>query len=202
LTAQAKGKIESTVRFVKQNFWPGIRFDSLADLNQQARAWMEKVNHQPHATTREIPYERLPHEQLLLNEQPDYDTSYMEDRRVAKDCLLSYRGNRYSVPFRFAGKTVLVREPVDRGRIEIYSDVKVIAEHQLAEGRGVMVMNPAHYAGLEEQRRARGPAPPNGSASAVVELTPGPGVGRGFVAPEVEERSLAVYQEVADVAAI
>jgi len=27
---------------------------------------------------------------LLLDEQPDYDTSYMEDRRVAKDCLLSY----------------------------------------------------------------------------------------------------------------
>ena len=199
---ETKGKIESTVRFVKQNFWPGIGFDSLADLNQQAHAWMEKVNHQPHATTREIPYERLPHERLLLNEQPDYDTSYMEDRRVAKDCLLSYRGNRYSVPFRFAGKTVLVREPVSRGRIEIYSDIQVIAEHRLAGGRGAMVINPAHYAGLEEQRRARGPAPPDGSASPVVELTPGPGVGRGFVAPEVEERSLAVYEEVADVAAI
>src|SRR5256885_15952675 len=39
---------------------------------------------------------------LLLDDQPDYDTSYMEDRRVAKDCLLSYRGNRYSVPFRYA----------------------------------------------------------------------------------------------------
>src|SRR6266705_2789374 len=122
---ETKGKIESTVRFVKQNFWPGIGFDSLQDLNQQARAWMEKVNHQPHSTTREVPYQRLPQERLLLlDEQPDYDTSYMEDRRVAKDCLLSYRGNRYSVPWRFAGKTVLVREPVSGGRIEIYSDVK------------------------------------------------------------------------------
>jgi hypothetical protein len=35
----------------------------------------------------------LPQEQLLLIDgQPDYDTSYMEDRRVAKDCILSYRG--------------------------------------------------------------------------------------------------------------
>jgi hypothetical protein len=42
---------------------------------------------------------RSPHERLLLlEEQPDYDTSYMEDRRVAKDCMFSYRGNRYSVP--------------------------------------------------------------------------------------------------------
>jgi transposase len=36
---ETKGKIESTIRFVKQNLWPGIGFDSLADLNQQARAW-------------------------------------------------------------------------------------------------------------------------------------------------------------------
>jgi hypothetical protein len=163
---------------------------------------MEKVNHQQHATTREVPYLRLPQERLLLiDEQPDYDTSYMEDRRVAKDCLLSYRGNRYSVPFRFAGKTVLVREPVTGGRIEIYSDVKIIAEHRLAESRGTMVIDPVHYEGLAEKRRPRGPAPPEHSPGAV-ELTPGPGVGRGFLAPEVEQRSLAVYEEVADVAAI
>ena len=106
------------------------------------------------------------------------------------------------MPFRFAGKTVLVREPVTGGRIEIYSDIKVIAEHRLAEGRGVMVSDPAHYEGLAERRHPRGPSrPPDGSPSAV-ELTPGPGVGRGFLAPEVEQRSLAVYEEVTDVAAI
>jgi len=196
---ETKGKIESTVRFVKQNFWPGIAFDSMPDLNRQARTWMEKVNHQMHATTREVPYSRLSQEGLLLlDEQPDYDTSYMEDRLVAKDCLLSYRGNRYSVPFRFAGKTLLVREPVASGRIEIYSDVKIVAEHRLAEGRGVMVSDPAHYEGLAEMRRPRGPAPPPGGTPAPVELTPGPGVGRGFLAPEVEQRSLSVYEEVAE----
>ena len=200
---ETKGKIESTVRFVKQNFWPGISFASLGDLNQQARAWMEKVNRQMHSTTREVPYQRLPQERLLLlDEQPDYDTSYMEDRRVAKDCLLSYGGNRYSVPFRFAGKTLLVREPVSGGRIEIYSDVKVVAEHRLAAGRGAMVIDPAHYEGLAEQRRRRGPAPPPESSPGTVELMPGPGVGRGFLAPAVEQRSLTAYEEVADVAAI
>jgi transposase len=200
---ETKGKIESTVRFVKQNFWPGITFGSLADLNQQARAWMETVNHQVHSTTREVPYQRLPQERLLLlDEFPDYDTSYMEDRRVAKDCMLSYRGNRYSVPFRFAGKTVLVREPVIGGRIEIYSDIQVIAEHRLAEGRGVMVTDPAHYAGLSENRRARGPAPPTEGSPGPLVLTTGPGVGREFLAPEVEQRSLDVYEEVANVPAI
>ena len=56
--------------------------------------------------------------------------------------------------------------------------------------------------GWRETATPRGPArPPDGSPSAA-ELTPGPGVGRGFLAPEVEQRSLAVYEEVADVAAI
>jgi hypothetical protein len=64
-----------------------------------------------------------------------------------------------------------------------------------------MVSDPAHYEGLAEQRRPRGPALPAESSPAAVELTPGPGVGRGFLAPEVEQRSLAVYEEVADVAA-
>jgi transposase len=199
---ETKGKIESTVRYVKQNFWPGLAFDSVEDLNQQARAWMEKVNRQPHSTTREVPYERLPKERLLLlDDQPDYDTSYMEDRRVAKDCLLSYRGNRYSVPFRYAGKTVLVREPVRGGSIQIYSDVKIIAEHRLAEGRGAMVMVPEHYQGLADRRPTRRPAP-SPECAPRIELTPGPGVGRGFLAPEVEQRSLAVYEEVADVPAV
>jgi hypothetical protein len=65
-----------------------------------------------------------------------------------------------------------------------------------------MVVDPAHYAGLVEKRRPRGPAPPPEGSPSPVELTPGPGVGRGFLAPQVEQRSLAVYEEVADVAAI
>ena len=200
---ETKGKIESTIRFLKQNFWPGIRFDSMPDLNQQARDWMEKVNRQTHATTRAVPYDRLPQEPLLrIHEQPDYDTSYMEDRRVAKDCTLSYRGNRYSVPFRYAGKTVLVRESVKGGRIQIYSDIHVIAEHQLADGRGRMVLDPEHYQGLGAQRHHPTPTPVPTASQPAVELTPGPGVGRGFRVPEVEQRSLTVYAEVADVPAI
>jgi transposase len=46
---ETKGKIESTVRFVKQNFWPGISFASLTDLNQQpAPGWRR-------STTRRMP---------------------------------------------------------------------------------------------------------------------------------------------------
>lgn len=37
----------------------GIKYSSLADLNGQALAWCNKVNAKVHATTNEIPFERL-----------------------------------------------------------------------------------------------------------------------------------------------
>lgn len=77
----------------------------------------------------------------------------------------------------------------------------MIAEHRLAQGRGVIVIDPVHYEGIRGQRRERGSANTSPVMSQPVELTPGPGVGRGFVPPEVEQRSLAVYEEVADVTA-
>ena len=56
---QTKGKVERTVAFVRDNFMVGIKYNSLDDLNGQAMAWCNKVNGNTHATTGEIPFERL-----------------------------------------------------------------------------------------------------------------------------------------------
>ena len=61
---QTKGKVERTVQFVRDNFMIGIKYNSLADLNGQALAWCNKVNGKVHATTNEIPFERLKKEGL------------------------------------------------------------------------------------------------------------------------------------------
>ncbi len=196
---ETKGKIESTMRFVKGNFWPGIRFESLADLNRQALAWCEEVNRRVHATTRAVPVERWPQEHLLpMVGRPDYDTSYVSHRQVTKDCLISYQGNRYSVPYPYAGKAVTVREALDSGVIRIFHQQEGIAEHKLARGKGEMVMEPAHYGSLPRRSRTPGVA----AQAPVRELVPGPGVGLHHVVPQVELRALTTYEEVAHVAAI
>ena len=61
---QTKGKVERTVQFVRDNFMVGIKYKSLGDLNGQAIAWCNKVNGKIHATTGEIPFERLKKEGL------------------------------------------------------------------------------------------------------------------------------------------
>jgi hypothetical protein len=196
---QTKGKIESTIRYIKSSFWPGLDFDSIAELNRQALVWCGEANRRIHGTTREIPMERLVREGLQpLNGQPGYDTSYVSHRQVAKDCLVSYRGNRYSAPHAYAGKSVVVRESLDSGTVRIFHQQELIAEHKTITGKGEMVIERAHYGGLP--RRPRSPMP--STTVAVVELTPGPGVGLHHPVPLVELRSLAIYEEVAHVATV
>jgi transposase len=49
---QSKGRVESGIKYVKGNFWSGIRFTDLEDLNRQARVWCDTVaNVRLHGTT-------------------------------------------------------------------------------------------------------------------------------------------------------
>ncbi len=41
---ETKGKIESTIKYLRYNFWTGKTFDSLSDINVQCREWLIKVN--------------------------------------------------------------------------------------------------------------------------------------------------------------
>ena len=126
----------------------------------------------------------------------------MSHRQVAKDCLVAYRGNRYSVPHVHAGRAVIVREPLDSGTLRIFHQQELIAEHRLSTSRGEMVIEQTHYASLPRKSRLPASNPP----AVIVELTPGPGVGLHYVAPEVEFRSLSIYnafcEEVGHVASV
>lgn len=103
-----KGKVERTVRYVRENFMIGIKYNSLADLNSQAHAWCNKINAKIHGTTNERPIDRLSEENLLPLKR-EYIIDKMNLRRVEKDCLISYAGNKYSVPAEYVGKNVTVR---------------------------------------------------------------------------------------------
>jgi hypothetical protein len=120
-----------------------------------------------------VPFERLAKENLRsIAHQPDYDTSYVSYRQAEKDCLFSYHGNRYSVPHRYAGKTVVVKEPVEGGQIVICHQQEQIAKHPLAVGKGAMVIDAEHYRGLPRRDRMRKTTPELPKR----ELSAGPGL--------------------------
>jgi transposase len=139
---QTKGKVERTVRFVRDNFMTGIRYSSLDDLNGKALAWCNKVNGLVHATTNEIPFTRLGKESLnpLTRE---YVIDRMNIRKVGKDCLVSYDGSMYSVPSEYAGGEVAVVS-MD-SVIAFYHGSDQIAVHRKSHEKRGMVVSAHHY---------------------------------------------------------
>ena len=109
-----------------------IQYNSLADLNGQALAWCNKVNGKVHATTNEIPFERLQKEGLSPLTR-EYIIDKINLRRVQKDCLISYAGNQYSVPAEYVGKDVAV-VALD-SMLAAYYEGKQIALHRISYQR-------------------------------------------------------------------
>lgn len=65
-------------------------------------------------------------------------------RRVSQDCLVSFEGRQYTVPFSWVGQRVEVRGAM--ARVQVVADQQVIAEHP-RHGAARLVIDPAHYEG-------------------------------------------------------
>ncbi|HEY2012921.1 MAG TPA: IS21 family transposase [Bryobacteraceae bacterium] len=115
--AQTKGKVESGVKYIRRNFLCGLQGrepSNLADLNAELRRWVSEVaNQRVHGTTREQVLIRWDEDQFGMqpvNGRLPYPYADDEQRKVARDAYVSWQGSRYSVPWRYAGKEVWVRE--------------------------------------------------------------------------------------------
>ena len=144
--AQTKGKIENTIKYLRYNFWPGRSFESLQDINVQCQEWLQRVNSQIHGTTHEIPYERLLNEKLNpLDSVQAYSIRLEEIRKISRDCYVSYRGNRYSVPWVHAGRVARV---IESSTLKIQVDSHIIAEHDILPRSGRISRKKEHFEGL------------------------------------------------------
>lgn len=194
--AQTKGKVESGLRYVRGNFWLGLEFADLDDLNHQALGWLNTVaNVRVHGTTGDVPFERLVHENLAsLDQRPDYDTRLVVYRRVSRDCFISYEGNFYSVPAAYAGQRLMVKVAEDKQLSVLNSDGAIIAWHHLTTDSNQRIVVSEHYENLHVSTNS---AIRSGAIQVdAVEMTPMPWPD----APAVETRSLTVYQDLMEVA--
>ena len=182
--AQTKGKVESGVKYVRRNFLAGLQGrapHSLGDLNAALRSWTwEVANQRVHGTTYCVVQQRWEAEKPAL--QPlagrgPYPFVEEELRRVSRDAYVSWQANRYSVPWRYAGQQVRVRGGSDV--VEVYAGQERIAVHARLAGLHRTSAQAEHHAGIP-LGGLRSPA------KTQVRLRP--------LAPEVEVRSLAVYE--------
>lgn len=152
---RAKGKVEATVKYVRNNFMQGRKFGrdffSLEELNIQVKKWVKnEANIRVHGTVGQKPIDRLKDEQSFLksiDEILPYQVSSFEERRCTKDAMVNYKYNFYTVPDRYARKRVFVKEfsKDGFGFLEIYFEDKLIGEHTLKFGRGNWGLDEKHF---------------------------------------------------------
>ena len=152
--AQTKGKVERPFQYIRSNFFLGRSFRDLADLNAQALRWLDEVAHaRVHGTTQERPQDRLAIERAHLRPLPARRFPIVErlHRSATRDCLISYEGNLYSVPHRWAGRRHLGVEVSD-GQVRIYQGKEQIACHARCLGRRRRIVDVKHFEGISPER--------------------------------------------------
>ena len=147
--AKTKGKVERAGRYIDTSFFQGLEFDSLSSLNRMALQWCDKANLRIHGTTHEVPMERLERERaylLPIRDVTPYQIVLVEHRKVSRDCFVSYRTNRYSVPWRYAGREAKLHIHNDRMDVEIGGEI--VCSHVVAEGTHRCIRVKEHFSGL------------------------------------------------------
>jgi transposase len=143
--ANRKGKVERSFSYIEGNFYPGRTFTDLADLNAQLLAWCKAVNAKPRRHLHASPVELFRSESAHLVPLPLHvpEVYALHRRVVAVEAMVTLHNNRYSVPAEWIGKTVEVRETVER--VVICSGHELLAEHPcLEEKAGGQSVLPAH----------------------------------------------------------
>jgi transposase len=152
---EAKGKVENSIKFVRQSFFYGRSFSSLADLREQSAQWRDQTaNVRLHGTTRERPSDRLLIERKKLRALPEraFDCDIVLPCIVSKECRVRLDTNTYSVPHQYVGRTVNVR--ADDVSVRIICDGTEIARHVRSWDRRRAVENPAHIDALLDRKKS------------------------------------------------
>jgi len=149
--AQTKGKDERMVGYIKRHFFVRYQtFESWAHLNQLAEQWLAaEADPRVHGTLKEVVSVRFERERPALRSLPPqrYDTAYHDLRRVAADCYIDVRGNRYSVPAHLVAQTVTIHIGLD-DTLRVYHADQLVADHTLRRADQGWSTVPEHHADL------------------------------------------------------
>jgi hypothetical protein len=138
-----------------------------------------------HGTTHEIPLERLKLEGLKpLNGVTEYLIIREEKRTISRDCFISYLGNFYSVPYRFAGREATLQ--IIGCKFKVIVGGEEVCEHEIFAGREKVSRVKEHFKGLLSEIQKENKAAMKKSGQSILK----------FETVEVEKRSLSVYDSL------
>jgi transposase len=143
--ANRSARVERPFAFIENNFLAGRSFTDWRDLNQQARAWCDKVNQSYKKHLRARPIELFAAEQAHLAPLPLWipEPYLLHHRTVDSKGYVNVNCTRYSTPVSWIGRRVEVRETWQEMTITLDHRNRVVHE-RLVDGVGRTVSKPEH----------------------------------------------------------
>ena len=149
-----KGKIEASIKYLRNNFFPARKFTDLENVQVQAREWLDTVaNIRNHKTTGQKPVVRLCKDRLTQLPSVLPDCRETGTYLVHKDFGVRFDGNVYTTPPWSVGKKLTLK--ANNNQVFIYYKDRQIAVHSRCWERNVRVENPKHVEQVKKIKRNR-----------------------------------------------
>ncbi len=111
--ARTKGKCERPFHYFQEQFLRGLNVDGFAELDRRLSIFNQEVNQKENRYLKESPDQRFEREKFNLNPLPVIEPSSLftrELRRVSYDGYISWDGQLYAIPMKYAGKSVFIEK--------------------------------------------------------------------------------------------
>jgi hypothetical protein len=165
-----KGRVERAIRYVRESFWAGRSFTTLAECNRQALVWRDQVAHQrrwPGDDNRTVA-DAFTEEQPRLLPRPahPFPTELVVPVRSAKTIYVRFDLNDYSIPPEAVGRqlTLLASDTL----VRILEGAVEVGRHHRSYDRHQIVLDPAHLQALTKVKRKAFDATPSGRLAIAV----------------------------------
>jgi len=151
---ESKGKVEQLIKYVKNNFASHRVFKDLESWQESNLKWLEITgNYKIHHNTKKKPFEVHALEKQNLQKVNgayifENISSINTTRKIHKDNVIRYEGNRYSVPigtFQSGEENIAYLATSEQSlSISLRPGDKPIAVHEISKEKGKVITNPKH----------------------------------------------------------
>jgi transposase len=152
-----KGKVERTIRYLRDSFFAARTYSSLLDLNAQLASWIGQTAHgrklpgDPSGRTVAAALEEE-RQRLLPLPEHRFETDVVRPVASGKTPYVRFDGNDYSIPH------TLVRKPLtlvaSEALIRVLDGSTVVAAHQRTYDKGRTIEVEEHIAALARAKKA------------------------------------------------
>lgn len=162
--ANQKGRVERAIRYVRESFWAGRAFTTLAECNRQALVWRDQVAHQrpwPGDHTRTVA-EAFAEEQPRLLSLPlhPFNSDVVIAIRPQKTIYVRFDRNDYSVPPEALNRPLTL--VASDSMVRILDGTQEIASHLRSYDQQQEILHPPHQQALRQLKRKAFDSTPSG----------------------------------------